>query len=177
MLTSMVARILDPGCRVPYIPVVCGPQGCGKSRMLLALAVDPALFTDYFPEGLTSRDSVLHLQDKWLVEMCDGDALSKDASKTTKDFITRQEDVYRPPYQGDTVRHPRQFVFVGSTNDYGSMGGDAYDRRVLPFEVTRCDIDRIVADREQLFAEATRRYLRGEEWLPTPELIERHSCR
>ena len=38
MWTALAGRVLDPGCEAPMVPVLIGPQGCGKSRGVKAMA-------------------------------------------------------------------------------------------------------------------------------------------
>src|SRR5580704_1036642 len=46
ILVAAVRRARHPGCKFDQMPVIVGPQGCGKSQALQLLAVNDAWFTD-----------------------------------------------------------------------------------------------------------------------------------
>ena len=60
--------------------------------------------------------------------------------------------------------HPRQVVFVATTNNTEALTDPTGARRFWTVLVGDPDLDALVRDREQLFAEAIVRYRAGEPW-------------
>ncbi|ESF27670.1 putative replication protein, partial [Salmonella enterica subsp. enterica serovar Tallahassee str. 0012] len=44
--TALAGRVLEPGVKADMVPILVGPQGCGKSSGVEALSPDPAFFTE-----------------------------------------------------------------------------------------------------------------------------------
>lgn len=166
MLVAAVRRARHPGCRFVQMPVLTGPQGCGKSSALRMLAVEDAWFTDQVPIGSEDvRQIIEATQGKWIVEACELERLfrvihdihdendendEKDQA-WLKSFLARSSEAL--PYQREHTRVPRQFVVFGTT------GADTYlqgtgDRRFWPVVVRRFDLTLLVKIRDQLWAEA-----------------------
>ena len=95
-------------------------------------------------------------------------------SSDIKQFMSRQVDTFRPPYGRIAQDFPREFVFVGTTNHEDYLKDETGGRRFWPIATgAAVDVDAIIADRDQLWAEAVWLLNQGEEWwLTDPELIE-----
>jgi predicted P-loop ATPase len=162
-MVSAVARIRDPGCKVDHLPVLVGPQGFHKSRAIRALCADPAWFSDDLSTELMERDTKESLTGKWLVELAEMPHAKKEVERV-KAFFSRQSDRYRRAYDRTTNDWPRQCVFMGSSNDLELIDATG-NRRFWPVEIAGpIDIERITADRDQLWAEAVRLYEGGYAW-------------
>ena len=75
-----------------------------------------------------------------------------------KAFFSRRDDRYRSAYGKVSQDHPRQCVFIGSSNnlEFVDVTGN---RRFWPFRVAgQIDVAAIVTDRDQLWAEAMALY-------------------
>ncbi len=162
-LIAAVARIYRPGVKVDTMLVLEGPQGAGKSRALRALVRDEAWFDDHLPD-LRDKDSMLHLRGLWIVEVAELDAFKGVEETRTKRFLSKQEDRCRPPYGRHTESVPRTCIFIGTTNNDQFLHDSTGGRRYWPVKVMRADVDRLNADRDQLWAEAVARYRQGEPW-------------
>src|ERR1700678_3770511 len=85
--------------------------------------------------------------------------------------ITQTIDEFRSPYDRKPKKYPRQFVYIGTTNDSEFMNDSTSNRRF--WIVQNNDIintDKIKEIRDQLWAQALSLYLAGEKWyLDRPE--------
>jgi predicted P-loop ATPase len=173
-LISAVARILVPGCKADHMLTLEGPQGRSKSEALRALAMRDEFFTDRLSH-VQSKDAALEMTGVWIVELAEMDALARATASATKSFLTRRTDRFRPPFGKHMTALPRQCVFAGTVNppENGRYLKDPTGaRRIWPVACQgMIDLAGLMAEREQLWAEAVHRFRAGEPWwLDTPEL-------
>lgn len=163
-LVSAVARILSPGCQADHTIVLEGRQGGGKSRAARTLAIMPEWFTDRLPD-LHSADAAIQLAGRWIIELSELAALKRtDDIETSKGYLSRTFDVYRPPYGRSSIHVPRQCVFIGSTNEQDYLRDRTGNRRYWPVKCGDLDIEYLTRDRDQLWAEAMAAFKCGEQW-------------
>jgi predicted P-loop ATPase len=162
-----VARILKPGCKVDCLPCLVSPQGWDKSKGLAALVPTPAWFTDDLSTNIVDRDAKESLTGKWIIELSEFPHIRRDIDRT-KAFFSRQFDRYRRAYGRLNADHPRQCVFIASTNELEFIDITG-NRRVWPAPLARpVDIVAIERDRAQLWAEAVHWYDLGFVWWLPP---------
>lgn len=174
MMVASVRRALSPGIKHDCMPVLEGAQGIGKSRGVRTL-----YGSDYFSDSMgaireiNSRDGLQHLAGLWCVEFAELSALRQTDVESLKDFLSGTVDTYRAPYAKRPEEHPRGCVFWGTINPNGAgyLKDMTGNRRFLPLECARVDVDAIERDRDQLWAEAMYWALERDErhWLTSAE--------
>lgn len=169
-LISLVARGLQPGCKVDTVLVLEGPQGARKSSALEAL-VSPAYFLDTSLE-LGSKDTMQAIAGAWLVELGELASFRRAEAERVKQFLTSKADKFRPPYGHVTVESPRRCVFVGTTNEDDYLQDQTGNRRYLPVRVGAIDVPGISRDRDLILAEAVAAFRSGERWWLLDEEVE-----
>ena len=161
-LISATARALKPGCKADSALVLVGPQGIGKSTVARVLAYDE-WFSDALPP-IHSKDAADLLRGLWIVEVGEMATASRADVEELKSFITRTVERFRPPYGRLEIEYARRCVFFGTSNRDQFLKDDTGNRRFWPVEVTAIDVDRLRADRDQLWAEAICAFDNGEQW-------------
>jgi predicted P-loop ATPase len=80
-----------------------------------------------------------------------------------KAFLSRQEDgPFRAAYGRDSTVKPRQFIPIATTNDAVFLHSVTGDRRFWPTTVYFAQLEKMAAERDQLWAEAAAREAAGE---------------
>ena len=88
-----------------------------------------------------------------------------------KAFASRRDDRFRPSYGRRVIRAPRQCILAGTTNADRYLKDESGARRFLPARCGTVDIDAIIRDRDQLWAQAVMLYRRGTPWWFTDTLL------
>ena len=167
-LISGVARVFEPGCQVDHMLVLEAGQGTGKSSAARILAVRPEWFADQIGD-IRNKDAALQLLNKWLIEMSELAAVRRADVESVKAFVSRCQDVYRPPYGRKAVTVPRQSIFIGTTNELEYLRDRTGNRRYWPVRCDAIDLVALGRDRDQLWAEANQLYQSGEAWHPSQQ--------
>lgn len=166
LLVSSIARIFKPGCKVDEMVVLEGGQGLGKSTCVAELfGFDWYLETSEPP---TTKDFYVTIQGNTVVEIGEMQSFSKADINQVKMAITRRDDKYRAPYDRHARSHPRQCIFIGTTNADSYLSDPTGARRFLPVLVRRADVDYIRRWRNELWAEAMHLYSTGFRWWDYP---------
>lgn len=169
-LIGLAARAMWPGKKMDTVLLLHGPQGRKKKSTALRVTVEGnndrlGWFSDEEIPWDDEKRRGLILRGAWLFEMAELRQFRQRDATHQKSAISRPTDRYIPPYGKVEVVQPRACVFCATTNpEDGQFLRDA-GRRWHVVEVTReADLDAIVRDRDQIWAEALHRLEAGEPW-------------
>lgn len=166
-MMAIVKRIMSPGCKFDYMLVLEGSQGRYKSTLASILSCG------YFADTglvLGDKDSYQNLQGKAVYEWAELDALARADVRKVKSFISSTTDYFRASFDKRPRDYPRQVVFIGTTNESHYLSDPTGNRRFWPVRVTRqIDLDWVIANLDQMLAEALHRVEGNERMWPTPE--------
>lgn len=131
-LCAAICRALHPGCKFDYVLVLVGPQGVGKSTLIARLG------GEWFSDSLTFNDlrdktAAEKLQGTWICELGELAGMKKAEVETIRSFISRQDDQYRAAFAKRPTSHPRNCIFIGTTNaETGFLRDTTGNRRFWP---------------------------------------------
>ena len=153
-MIGSVRRMRNPGCKFDTMPILKGPQGWMKSTAIKVL-FGQDWFSDAELGDLHSKDAAMKLRGIWVQEFAELEGLTRSETAALKAFISRAVDRNRDPYGRVVENVPRRSVFIGTTNESGYLKDSTGSRRFWPLDVRApIAVERIAADRDQLWAEA-----------------------
>lgn len=163
-LIAAVARIMQPGVKFDNILILAGKQGAGKSTFAKVLGGE---WHNDSLHDFRGKEACEQIQGYWIIELGELTGFSKAESNEIKQFVSRQEDVYREPYGRRTGSFPRQCIFIGTTNDNHFLRDLTGNRRFWPVDIgivepTKDIFTQLVLERDQIWAEAVAAYMLGE---------------
>lgn len=166
---SMVARVYRPGCKVDNMVVLEGSQGVGKSSALQIIGGE--WFAEQHESATNPKGFAEILQGKLLIEISEMDSFNRAEVNRVKQTISCPSDRFRASYGRYALDHPRQCVFVGTTNRDDWNRDETGARRFWPIACRGpINLQAVRDNREQLFAEAVARHKAGEpHWLMPDE--------
>ena len=162
VLLAAVRRVRRPGCKFDEMLVLEGAQGIGKSQVLNALAVKEEWFSDEVPLAGDGKLAIEALNGRWIAEAAELKGMKNKEVEHLKAFLSRTHDRGRLAYDRITSEVPRQFIIVGTTNSEHYLMDMTGNRRFWPVHVARVDLEALMRDRDQLWAEAAQREAQGE---------------
>lgn len=182
-LVAAVARIFKPGTKFDNMIILAGKQGIGKSTFLKKLG--KAWFSDSIGK-FEGKEAYEQLRGVWIVEVPELTGFNRTEMSDIKQFLSKQEDIYREAYARRTSIFKRQCVFFGTTNDNEFLRDKTGNRRFWPVNVglkvpaksifTDLDkeVDQIWAEACELYKNGETLYLDGEEAKIATERQEEH---
>ena len=178
-LIALVGRMFRSSVKFDYMPVICGPQGIGKSTLLSKLAIRPEWFTDSvsISDMQDVKKAGEKIQGKLIVEISELQGMQSAKVENVKGFLSSIQDNYRQAYDTNAVDHPRTCIFWGTTNNSeGYLRDITGNRRFWPINVTGngtksvWDLDEATIG--QIYAEAKVRFDQGEELYLSGEIAK-----
>ncbi len=107
-----------------------------------------------------------------IYELAELDGFSRAESSRAKAFFSSPYDTFVPKYVAWATKIPRQCVFAGTVNHGTYLRDTTGNRRYWPIRIRRADVEAIVRDRDQIWAEAVHRYREGTRWWVEPDEVE-----
>lgn len=154
-----VARAFEPGHKFDFVPAFIGGQGTRKSTFVQVLggqffrAVTKKAFLD-------PQRTIEQTQGAWIVELPENAALHKSSNEDSKASVSNQVDRDRMAYGKKAGDHKRRWTMIITTNDRAFLQDPTGNRRywviIVTFDVI--DIDLLIKERDQLWAEAVAIY-------------------
>lgn len=157
-LVGACARLDNPGVKIDWIFIVIGPQGIGKTSM------PGILFKEHYNTIIgehNDKDFYLGLHSHLCVGLDELDSFGKRDQDFLKALITKTTDSFRPPYGSGVKSFPRRFTLYGCGNAAQFLQDDPSGYRRYPIIAAprKLDFAGLLADRDQMWAEAWQRYL------------------
>ena len=172
---AMLPADAREGIAAQGVLVLQGPQGAGKTRMIMSLV----------PHGMgwaqesvmidpSSRDSKEAATKSWLSELGEIDATFRKADiAALKGFLTQRIDTYRKAYDRSPEDIARRTFFAASVNEYGFLADETGSRRFWTVPVIATNPEHGI-DLQQLWAQAAHLALTEPDaaWLTNAETKE-----
>lgn len=163
-----IHRLYNPGCKFDDMPVLIGTkQGEGKSTFVRWLALKDEFFTEV--TEFDGQKAIEALEGAWICEVSELLALTKTKEQeAVKSYLTRLNDKYRQPFDRRVTDHPRQCIFIGTTNKEQFLTDKTGNRRFYPVKVNQSGYELFDKEKEvkeyikQCWAEALVLYNNGE---------------
>ena len=179
-----VWRAFEPGTKMDEMPVLIGPQGCGKSTALrCALPPEqPEWFADGLHLAADPKTRAEALQSRVIVEAAEMARSTRAELESLKSFLSRTDDgAVRLAYRRNPETALRRCIIVGTSNDPTCLPNDpSGNRRFVSVVLRGGDPAALRAymneRREQLWAEALAVYRIGVEARLPDDLHEAQSA-
>lgn len=131
-LVAAVRRAITGGGKFDYMPIIIGPQGVGKSTFLKILGHD--WFNDSITKIEGGKEACELIQGSWIIELGELAGMRKSDIDTMKNFVSRQDDIFRASFGRRAQKYPRRCVFFGTANDYNFLRDETGNRRFWPID-------------------------------------------
>ncbi|MBP5432161.1 VapE domain-containing protein [Ruminococcus sp.] len=159
-----IHRLYQSGCKFDDMPVLIGTkQGEGKSTLVRWLAMKDEYFTEV--NEFDGQKGIEALEGAWICEVSELLAMTKvKEQEAVKSFLTRLNDRYRMPYDKRITDHPRQCIFIGTTNKEQFLTDKTGNRRFYPVRVRQSGYELFEHEKDikeyikQCWAEAKAKY-------------------
>lgn len=161
-LVGAVARVMEPGHKFDFVPILEGLQGKRKSTFISILA-RTVWFAELNGDFHDRQKMVEQIQGAWIVEIPELQGFSRADTNVLKGYISATFDKVRMAYARRPQIFQRQCVFVGSTNEDEYLRDHTGGRRFWPVKCqlpddVDIDTDRLEAVIDQVWAEAYQIY-------------------
>ena len=192
MFFHVVQRTYEPGCHQPWLPVIVGNQGIGKSRLFSIMALKDRYFVDQINVAKTSKQLAERMAGKAIGEISEMGGMSQGSIETIKSYLSSIDDGGdRAAYARNTKQELRRYALFGSSNKIETLPNDETgNRRFLPIPVYKEKGDTLSEEEwnqlksaiPQVYAETIHDYKAGKNYTKMPadiakirdELLDAH---
>lgn len=167
-LLSMVAhwKGIDRNHGNAIVPMLIGPQGCGKSTFCGILL--PEELRDYYNDKIDFKNETainLGLTSFALINIDEFDMLSRSQQPLLKHLISKSDVKMRPPYGKAYEQRRRYASFIATTNNLRPLPDDKSGSRRFVCIVVDNQIDTLTPiDYPQLYAQLVAEIARGDRY-------------
>ena len=170
--SALAGRIMQPGVRADMTPVLVGLQGTRKTTLIQMMAPDEEMYTEIRLDA-KEDDTSRKLRGKLVGELEELRGLNSRALEEIKAFMTRRKEAWVPKFKEFENFFWRRLLFFGTTNEPEFLADPTGERRWLPGQCGKIDVERLVEDREQYWAEgATLFAMDGVLWQDAEQLAK-----
>ncbi len=163
VIGGMVKRARRPGCKHDEVLLFIGEQGTNKSTVPSVIALQEDWFTDEIELGDPSKELVLSLAGKLVVEIGEMGRKTVAGNNTVKSMLVRRIDRGRTAYARTVTARPRRNIFVATTNDPEPLSDLTGNRRWLPVRIgSEINVDWLSTNIAMIVGEAAARETKGE---------------
>lgn len=158
-LVGAVTRIMEPGHKFDFVPILEGVQGKGKSTFIKVLALH--WYDELTGDIKDTKQMIEVMQGSWILELGELSTMHRSEVNDLKAFVTRTHDKGRLAYAKRVQVFPRQCIFFGSTNDDEYLRDQTGNRRFWPIKCNlegQIDNRRLAGEVLQVWAEALHLY-------------------
>lgn len=157
-ITLLVARGMRPGIKGDTVLFLVGGQGYKKSQFFRILVDGHVDGNQWFTDahfGLKDKDGKMLIGTSWGCEWSESEHAKSDKMiDTVKQFLSQQEEEFRPPYGKYLIKRPRRCVFFASSNDRILIHDATGSRRFYIIGVSsHIDLDLLLINRKQILAQ------------------------
>ncbi|PAQ11112.1 VapE domain-containing protein [Mesorhizobium temperatum] len=159
MLVGAVARVMRPGHKFDFVPILEGVQGKGKSTFIEILALH--WYNELTGDISDPKQMVELMQGSWILELGELSSMARAEVNDLKAFVSRKDDKVRLAWEKRARDFPRQCIFIGSTNDREYLRDMTGGRRFWPIVCNlegQIDNPRLRREVMQIWAEAVSIY-------------------
>jgi len=177
--SALAGRIITPGVKADMMPIIIGKQGIRKSTAVAAICPIPDAFVEVSLKK--TADQARLMRGRLVGEIAQLHSLRTRELEAIKTFVTKTHESWVPKHREHAVTYPRRIVLIGTSNEKEIFSDTTRNRRWIPVEAAKTgqiDVEAIIRDRDQLWAEARVLYERtGIDYRQTEEMFNRHMIR
>lgn len=159
IIVASVARIFEPGHKFDFSPVLEGEGGIRKSSFIEYL-YGKENFGELTCDLKDTQKIAETIGGVWSLEFPEMTSFHKSDYNDAKQFLSAKQDMVRMAYDRRVSVFPRQATFWGTTNNTKYLKDPTGNRRWWPIHVnvTMIDTDRLLRERDQIWAEGVMLY-------------------
>jgi len=157
------------------VPILGGPQGCGKTTLCQWIACDHELYAD-LGSGLKAKfgsaETIKKIRGKLLAEIGEMKIMkTADDVETVKSFISQKEIEVDIKYVENQKKIPMTVSYIGTSNPEQYLSDDTGNRRFWPVKIK--DIDKKgLAEKEDLKYRLHAYYAQKTKTMSTNDILQ-----